>query len=679
MPTVHFRTPGVDKTTTWCYDISGNIVSRSEYDYTTGHLTNVAPTATFAYTDGGELLLKGAALDQTMRLLEGRQVDIREENGTQRRVRVVRRDIGLELELEESADGAQLCVLADQVVLGQAGAYRITQEELVCAFGESFERVSGLLQVADAYPQGIRFDRGQLEEVCTRLILPAMESAVMKKGRMILTRHIPTPVVPKMYVDLEDGKRLVCRTAFDYLGTVLSGAQTHPHIRRDAAREGDVHAAVMQLFPIKNGEDEYAFEGNDDARFALLSEQLLSLERMGEVHVSERLARMHVKRAKAMSFGLTQQDGKLVLKADLGGYTQEDLDEALLAYRQKRSYVRLTSGTFLSGEALEQAAQAAQVLDGLDMTAGQAQEGAEVPMSRAMYLESALEDRENIELDAPKEIEEWTKRMRQAQKTRVEQPKGLNAQLRGYQLEGLSWLCALSSAGFSGILADDMGLGKTIQALAMLLWEQEQGHDVRALVVCPASLQLNWLSEAQRFAPGLESVSLMGGQKERTQIIRENPANILITSYDQLRRDVQAYEGIAFTHVLLDEAQNIKNAASQAARAVKTIQAEHRFAMTGTPIENRLSELWSIFDFLMPGCLGAYKKFKERFEAPVVREGDEKARKTLHLMVAPFILRRMKKDVLKPACCTAPAAVHRNQDTRPQKEAQASGILMHPA
>ena len=598
-------------------------------------------------TDGGELMLRGAALDQTMRLLEGRQVDIREENGTQRRVRVVRRDIALELELEEQGDSAQLCVLAENVVLGQAGAYRFMNEEIVCAFGETFERISGLLQVAGAYPQGIRFGSGQLEEVCMRLILPAMESAVMKKGQTILTGHTPTPVRPRIYVDLDDSNRLTCRTVFDYLGTVLSAGQTHPHIRRNTPLENDVHAAVMRLFPEKINEDEYAFEGNDDARFALLSEQLLSLERAGEVHVSDRLAKMNVKRAKTMSFGLTQEDGKLKLKADLGGYTQEDLTQALAAYRQKRTYVRLTSGTFLSGEALEQAAEAAQVLDGLDMTAEQAQEGAEVPMSRAMYLESALEDRESISLHAPKEIEEWTQRMRTAQSMRVTQPASLQATLRSYQLEGLSWLCALCGADFNGILADDMGLGKTIQALSLLLWEQEQGHDVHALVVCPASLQLNWLAEAKKFAPSLVSMSLMGSAKERTDIIKAaNRPNILITSYDQMRRDVQAYKDVAFTHMLLDEAQNIKNAASQAARAVKTIKSEHRFAMTGTPIENRLSELWSIFDFLMPGYLSTYKKFKERFEAPVVRDADENARMTLHMMVAPFILRRMKKDVL---------------------------------
>lgn len=596
---------------------------------------------------GGELILSGAALDQTMRLLEGRGVDVRGENGVQRRLKVIRRDIALDLELEKTQEGAQLCVLAQDVVLGQAGAYRFGAEELLCAFGEDFERVGALLQIAGEYPQGIRFDESQLDEVCTRLILPAKSSAVMRKGQTILMEHTPTPAAVRLYVDMAGEKRLTCRAAFDYLGTVLAPGEMHPHIRRNEALENDVRAAIARLFPEKINEDEYAFEGNDDARFALLSEQLMGLERAGEVHVSQRLAQKNVKRAKAISFGLTQQDGKLKLQADLGGYTQEDLTAALAAYREKRTYVRLTDGTFLSGEALEQAADAAQVLDGLDMTAQQAQDGAEVPMSRAMYLESALQKRESIKLRAPKAIEEWTQRIREAQHTHVQQPAGLNAQLRSYQLEGLSWLCALSSAGFSGILADDMGLGKTIQALSMLLWEQEQGRAVRALVVCPASLQLNWLAEAQRFAPGLSSASLMGSAKERAEMITaEHPPQILITSYDQLRRDVQAYEGAAFTHVLLDEAQNIKNAASQAARAVKTIKAEHRFAMTGTPIENRLSELWSIFDFLMPGYLGSYKKFKERFEAPVVREADEQARENLHLMVAPFILRRMKKDVL---------------------------------
>lgn len=598
-----------------------------------------------ALADGGELMLSGAALDQTMRLLEGREVDVRGENGAAYRAKVVRGDVALALELSEEGGSASLLVEAGGVVLGQSGAYRIGETTVVCAFGEAFARIAGLLEVADAYPQGVRFGEEQLDGVCTRLILPARECAVMRKGQAVLAGHTPTPAVPRLYVDLAGEKRLTCRVAFDYCGMELGAGEEHPHIRRDTALEEDVRAAAQRFFPERESEDVYAFEGDDDARFALLSERLLELERVGEVHVSRQLAQTNVRHARTMAFGLSCQGDKLVLLADLGGYTQEGLEQALSAYREKRAYVRLTDGTFLSEAALAQAAEAAQVLEGLDVSAEEAQEGVEVPMSRAMYLDAALKNRESISLRAPREITAWTERIKAAQQTRAAQPSSLNAQLRGYQLEGLSWLCALGDAGFGGILADDMGLGKTIQVLSMLLREQEMGRPVRALAVCPASLQLNWLAEAQRFAPSLTVRNLVGSQKERAERIGEE-TNLLITSYDQLRRDVQAYEGIEFTHVLLDEAQNIKNAASQAAKAAKTLRAQRRFAMTGTPIENRLSELWSLFDFLMPGYLGAYKKFRDRFEAPVVREADEQARENLHLLVAPFILRRMKKDVL---------------------------------
>jgi len=596
---------------------------------------------------GAELKLGGAALDQTMRLLAGCEVDVKDENGVQRRVHAVIGEITLPLELEKSDAQAQLRVNADDIVTGSAGAYQFKEDKIICAFGGAFSRTADLLRIGAAYPQGVRFEEDRLDEVCSRLILPAKSSVVMKSGQSILAAHTPTPMTPRLYVDMAGKKRLTCRVSFDYCGTEITADGEYPHIRRDETLEEDVRQEAARLFPEKLSSWEYAFDGGDDAQFELLSEQLSGLERVSEVMVSKRLTQMNVKRPRTMSFGLAQQEEKLTLKADLGGYTQEELSSALAAYREKRAYVRLESGTFLSGEALEQAADAAQVLEDLDVDAQQAQEGVEVPMSRAMYLDAALKKRESIKLSAPKTITDWVERLEAAQNTKVEQPKGLKAQLRDYQKTGLCWLSALCQAGFGGILADDMGLGKTIQALSMLLLDFEAGKTVRALVVCPASLQLNWLSEAKKFVPDLSSEALLGSAAERAQKIAAKDApQILITSYDQLRRDVQAYEGIEFTHILLDEAQNIKNAASQAARAVKTIRAKNRFAMTGTPIENRLSELWSVFDFLMPGYLGTYKKFKERYEIPVVREADERVREDLHLLVAPFILRRMKKDVL---------------------------------
>lgn len=596
---------------------------------------------------GAELRLRGAVLDQTMRLLIGREAEARGENDAARPVRIVRGGVQLPLEMESEENRAQLRVFAQDVVLGSAGAYGFGAEEIRCAFGAAYERIAPLLRIAQAYPYGVRFGAERLPALCARVIAPAKEGVLVRRGQSIVAAHTPMPMTPRLYVDQPQSNRLTCRVRFDYCGVETAPGEPVPHIRRDEMLEEEALAAVRALFPQTVRGDEYAFEGDDDACFALLSEGLSALERAGEVMIASRLAQMHVKTRRTMTFGLSRQGESLVLQADLGGLGQQELRDALAAFRQRRRYVRLKSGMFLSGEALEQAAQTAQVLDHLDVTAEQAQSGAPIPASRAMYLEEALRGRESVTLCAPKDVTDWMDRLRRAQSTRADEPAGLNAQLRGYQKEGLSWLCALSDAGFGGILADDMGLGKTIQALALLLREQERGERVRALVVCPASLQLNWQAEAARFAPGLTCRALMGAARGRQDAIAaEDPPHILITSYDQLRRDVQAYAGIAFTHVLLDEAQNIKNASSQAAKAVKTLRAKHRFAMTGTPIENRLSELWSIFDFLMPGYLYSYKKFRERFEAPVVREADEQARTQLRLMTAPFILRRMKRDVL---------------------------------
>lgn len=226
----------------------------------------------------------------------------------------------------------------------------------------------------------------------------------------------------------------------------------------------------------------------------------------------------------------------------------------------------------------------------------------------------------------------------------------MNAELRPYQKFGFRWLMTLGAMGFGGILADDMGLGKTVQAIAYLVAVKEnyEGDTHRhSLIICPASLVYNWESEIHRFAPGLTVETVVGGAGSRKEKIRKSRADILLTSYDLLKRDVEAYQEALFDTVFIDEAQNIKNHGTQTAKAVKALGCARRFALTGTPIENSLSELWSIFDFLMPGFLGGYKHFKEKYEQPVAARQDEVAAERLRRMIRPFILRRLKKEVLK--------------------------------
>ena len=225
-------------------------------------------------------------------------------------------------------------------------------------------------------------------------------------------------------------------------------------------------------------------------------------------------------------------------------------------------------------------------------------------------------------------------------------PKGINAEFREYQLKGFGWLWFMYKYGLNGILADDMGLGKTLQALTVLQKAKEEDGPMPTLVVAPTTVVFNWESEIQKFAPTLTCLKLQGG--ERKQFFKKIPEyDVVITSYALLRRDVDKLKDINFRYIILDESQNIKNATSQTAQAVKQLSAQHKLALSGTPIENKLEELWSVFDFLMPGFLFSMADFNSRYVNPIMERQDKVVEKRLKLQIYPFILRRMKRDVAK--------------------------------
>lgn len=220
----------------------------------------------------------------------------------------------------------------------------------------------------------------------------------------------------------------------------------------------------------------------------------------------------------------------------------------------------------------------------------------------------------------------------------------LAQRLRPYQLQGVRWMQGLAQQGFSGILADEMGLGKTLQTLAFLEAFLRATPTGRALIVCPTSLVENWRQEAARFTPSLQTLVLHGHQ--RAKAFDQIPqVDLVITSYALLRRDLERYRDLEFKVVVLDEAQHIKNRSSLNAQSAKSLKADHRLVLTGTPLENSLLDLWSIFDFLMPGYLGTATDFRERYEIPISKHQDAAAQKRLHHRLRPFVLRRTKLQV----------------------------------
>jgi superfamily II DNA or RNA helicase len=225
----------------------------------------------------------------------------------------------------------------------------------------------------------------------------------------------------------------------------------------------------------------------------------------------------------------------------------------------------------------------------------------------------------------------------------VAKPRTLKADLRPYQKDGFSWLVFLHELNSGGILADDMGLGKTIQTIALLLWSKSKYKRKLNLVVAPTSVVPNWQREIAKFAPGLKTVVWQGPNRSQNAPELEK-ADVMITSYALLRRDEELLQALDLRYVILDEAQHIKNPMSQTARSAKKLSSERRLALTGTPIENRLSELWSIFDFVSPGLLGQLKTFEERIARPIDR-GDMETAQRLRATIKPFVMRRLKRDV----------------------------------
>ena len=422
---------------------------------------------------------------------------------------------------------------------------------------------------------------------------------------------------------------------------------------RDLGAERAVRRLLARYFPVVEGkttgtQDSPMRLSDEEDITRLLFEGLRELRAHATVLTTPEFDGLISRRHPHASVGISFKANLINLTVSADDLPRCELVALLNSYRRRKRYHRLKDGSFVD-LANADLAEADELLVDLDLMPEDLRDGSAVlPAYRALQLDDLVADEQK---DAS--FVQYVNNFEQRGLANYQVPAGLHATLRPYQVEGFEWLCTLSDMGFGGILADEMGLGKSVQLISYLLAQKEARADCApALIVCPASLVYNWIAEFEKFAPGLRAIAVAGSKPERDDILIEyagdNPtgtADVLVTSYDLMRRDVEVYQQIEFSCVALDEAQYIKNHATLAAQAVKSVPSKHRFALTGTPIENRLSELWSIFDFLMPGLLGSYRRFRERYEQPIV-DGQEEAMRRLQELVGHFVMRRLKSDVL---------------------------------
>ena len=382
---------------------------------------------------------------------------------------------------------------------------------------------------------------------------------------------------------------------------------------------------------------------NENDIFELMTERISELTDHFKVFYSKEYKSHGIRKMGTMSANIRLDTDINLLEIDLGyaQIPQEELEAFFRSVQLKRKYFRLKDGSFI--DLTREDPQLHSLRWMLDNDQEYSGSKLKFHKSTAMFLEKMLP--RGSRLQRQEAYERLLQDLKHPEQASWEIPETVTASLRPYQVVGYQWLKTLAHYGMGGILADDMGLGKTLQAIVYICSFPGQ----KTLIVCPTSLAYNWQDEFQKFAPSIRTCIVQGTPEEREELIagRQGDYDVWITTYPLIRKDTKSYQQQKYDHIFLDEAQFIKNPSSLGAKAVKSIPADNRFALTGTPIENALSELWSIFDFIMPGFFMKYSRFADAYEKPILKEHDQNKMKELRTRIQPFVLRRMKKEVLK--------------------------------
>lgn len=395
---------------------------------------------------------------------------------------------------------------------------------------------------------------------------------------------------------------------------------------------------IEGFFFVKSKNKAYVID-TLDTQYCFLTSDLSPIKAFGEVFFDESIKSIKPKKTTKTNISISYNVGLLDFKFENSDLTIEDIQAMLLAYHQKKKFVKLKDNSILELDN-DEIKKIDDFLEDFNISIKDINKPVQKPLNYLLKLINGTDS--NLSMD--NEVIKMIQTIQNFKKSKYEPNEQFKTLLRSYQLEGFKWLKTLSSYDFGGILADDMGLGKTLEIISFVDSDSKQAP---SLIVCPMSLVYNWENECHKWNLNCPIHLILGSIEERENIISNinpNAKSLCITSYDSLRRDANLYK-IKFRFVIADEAQFIKNQFAQKSEAIKSIQSEINFALTGTPIENGLADLWSIFDFLMPGYLSNYSHFKSRYESLIIHD-DKEALDVLQKRVSPFILRRTKKDVL---------------------------------
>ncbi|MEG2354198.1 MAG: SNF2 helicase associated domain-containing protein [Clostridium sp.] len=482
------------------------------------------------------------------------------------------------------------------------------------------------------------------EDKILRDLIPQLNSIT---PNLILSKNIREKIVTtspnfSFYFNKENGDfSLTLKVKYNQYEFNIFDNYTDKIIYRDFNSENNIKSHLVSLGFTELNNKFYLTRG-EDYIYNFFKNEICNLQELGEVFYSENFT--CIKKLTSSGIMGHVSAGKykyFELKFKLDNIDASETTNILRAFRDNLKYYKLKSGEFLDLEEIE-VTNFLKLLDTLNDDNTIIDNIISFPQNKALYFDDFMDEHEIRYIKGKEELREVKTKFKSINNLKYNIPEDLNATLRPYQEVGFNWFKTLDHFGFGGILGDEMGLGKTIQTIAFLL-SNKNSH---SLIIAPTSLVYNWRREVEKFAPTLK-IGIVNSEKVLRYDIIDNykKYDLLITTYNLAKNDMEKYKEIEFDYIILDEAQNIKNPNSQNAISVKSLRSKCRFALTGTPIENSLLELWSIFDFIMPGYLYNQKKFNVRYNRKL-KEGEEIIGE-LSKLIHPFILRRFKKDVAR--------------------------------
>ncbi len=494
--------------------------------------------------------------------------------------------------------------------------------------------------------KSIALTEEHMGKFCSAVLPQISRYSTVKTDLEISDKLNVMPLSPSIYLDCNSQGHIYASVIFSYGDIEINPFRKSP---TDNTVVRHLLEETRILVTIENAGFEkttakYSM-ADENKIYEFLTSGVSMLTGLCEVNISDDFKKINIKYPRTMSMGVKLSSNLIKIDISKLEFDPAELKDILASYKRKKKYFRLKDGSFLNLDN-EYFNTLQKLVEDLNVTEEELEEGhIEMPKYRSLYLDSLIKNNAWIQAEKALSFKEMIRSINESDESDFEISESLKKIMRSYQVTGFKWLNSLSKYSLGGILADDMGLGKTLQVISLLSSDR---NSKPSIVVCPTSLVYNWKSEIERFSPNISALIISGTSSERCDLISSiNDYDLILTSYDLVKRDIEYYENYEFKYCILDEAQYIKNSSTQNAKAVKLLKSEVRFALTGTPIENSLADLWSIFDFIMPGFLLSYSKFKDKYEIPIVRNEDRDVLYRLNRQIQPFILRRLKKDVLK--------------------------------